>query len=83
MKKLTVTMTLEMTVPDDWEVVTTSEQTEVVRMSDGRYLDLTFEPLVASDPEETWESTGDDDLLDALVGMVDAEEVLYGLEKIS
>ena len=31
MKKLNVTIQLEMTVPDDWELVDTSEGTPVIR----------------------------------------------------
>lgn len=80
MKKLFVTMTLEMTVPDDWELVTTSGETDVIKLPDGTFLDMTFEPLVATDPEETWASSDDEEFLDDLVAMVEIEDVHYEFE---
>ena len=35
MKTLKVTIELEMSVPDDWQLVQTSEGTPVIRMADG------------------------------------------------
>ena len=63
MKKLRVTLELEMSVPEDWELVNTSEGTPVLRLPNGTFLDLTVEPLFASDPEETWASTDEDEAL--------------------
>ncbi len=77
MKKLSVTLQLEMTVPDDWELVQTSEGTPVIRVGEDRYLDLTMEPLFASDPEDLWSSTDSDDELDEVLGMVEDETVTY------
>ena len=45
MKKLKVSIKLDMLVPDDWELVETSEGTTVVTLPDGRYLDLAIDPL--------------------------------------
>lgn len=77
MKKLHVNLKLEMSVPDDWEVVETSEGTSVLKMSDGQFLDLAIEPLFASNPEETWASTPDDEQLEDILDMVDSEDVSY------
>jgi hypothetical protein len=77
MKKLHVNLKLEMSVPDDWEVVETSEGTSVLKMSDGQFLDLAIEPLFATNPEETWASTADDEQLDEILDMVDSEDVSY------
>lgn len=77
MKKLKVTLELEMLVPDDWELSDTSEGTPVLKLPDGTYLDMTVEPLFASDPEETWSSTDDDDALNELLDMVESESVHY------
>ena len=77
MKKLKVTIQLEMSVPDDWELVETSEGTPVLKLSDGQFMDIAIEPLFASDPEETWASTEDDNLLNDLLDMVESEEVAY------
>jgi hypothetical protein len=77
MKKLKVTIKLEMSVPEDWELAETSEGTHVLKLPNGQFLDIAIEPLFASDPEETWASTEDDDLLNHLLDMVESEEVTY------
>ncbi len=81
MKKLSVTMKLEMSIPDDWELVKTSTGVDVIKLPNNQFLDLTFEPLVATDPEETWTSTDDEDFLNEILDMVDSEDVVYKLGK--
>jgi hypothetical protein len=66
-----------MSVPEDWELVNTSEGTPVLRLPNGTFLDLTVEPLFASDPEETWASTDEDEALNEILDMVDSEVVNY------
>ncbi len=77
MKKLNVTIQLEMSVPDDWELAETSEGTPVLKMANGQFMDIAIEPLFASDPEETWASSEDEDLLNDILDMVESEEVTY------
>ena len=77
MKKLNVTIQIEMTVPDDWQLVETSEGTPVLKLPNGQYMDIAIEPLFATDPEETWSSTDDDDVLNDVLDMVDSESVTY------
>lgn len=77
MKKLNVTISLEMSVPDDWELVQTSEGTPVIQLPDGQFLDLAIEPLFATNPEETWSSAEDDDTLNDILDMVESEQVAY------
>ena len=77
MKKLKVMIQLEMTVPDDWEVVETSEGTPVLKLPNGQYLDLAIEPLFARDPEDVWASADTDDALNDVLDLVDSEEVSY------
>jgi len=77
MKKLHVTISLEMSVPDDWELIETSEGTPVIQLPDGQFLDLAIEPLFASDPEDTWSSADDEDTLNSILNMVESEEVAY------
>ncbi len=77
MKKLKVTIELEMSVPGDWDIVQTSEGTPVLKLPDGQYLDLAIEPLFADDPEETWRSTDSDEALEQILEMVDSEAVSY------
>ena len=77
MKKLNVTIKLEMTVPGDWELVQTSEGTPVLKLPDGQFLDLAIEPLFATDPEDVWSSTDDEEVLNEVLDMVESEEISY------
>ena len=77
MKKLKVTIQLEMFVPDDWELSTTSEGGHVLKLPNDQYLDLAIEPLFASDPEDVWSSTEDEDVLNDILDMVESEAVTY------
>ena len=77
MKTLNVTITLDMSVPDDWELVQTSEGTPVLKLPNGQFMDIAIEPLFATDPEETWSSTEDEDTLNDILDMVASEEVRY------
>ena len=77
MKKLHVTIKLEMSVPDDWELVETSEGTPVLKLPDGQFLDMAIEPLFADNPEETWSSTQDEEALNDILDMIESEEVAY------
>ena len=77
MKKLHVTLKLDMSVPDDWELVETSEGTPVLKLPNGQFLDIAVEPLFATDPEEAWSSTEDEDQLNDILDMVESEEVAY------
>ena len=77
MKKLNVTIKLTMSVPDDWELVETSEGGKVLKLPNNQFLDLAIEPLFASNPEETWSSTEDNDTLNDILDLVESEEVAY------
>jgi len=77
MKKLNVTITLELSVPDDWELVQTSEGGQVVLLPNHQFLDIAIEPLFASNPEETWSSSEDDDVLNDFLDMIESEDVAY------
>lgn len=77
MKMLNITITLDMLVPDDWELVETSEGGQVIELPTGQFLDMAIEPLFANDPEETWSSTEDEETLNDILDMVENEEVTY------
>lgn len=81
MKKLNVTIQLELSVPDDWELVQTSEGGQVLKLPDNQFMDIAIEPLFASNPEETWASTEDDDVLNDILDMVESESVSYAFAK--
>lgn len=82
MKKLTVTIQLEMEVPDDWQLHRTSEGTEVLRIGADQYLDLTFEPMLTKDPEGTWTNSADADFMDRLMDTVVSETVDYEISTV-
>lgn len=77
MKKLNVSIQLEMSVPDDWELVKTSEGGQVLKLPNGQFMDVAIEPLFAADPEDTWSSTDDEDVLNDVLDMVEVEDVRY------
>jgi hypothetical protein len=77
MKKLNITIQLELSVPDDWELVSTSEGGQVLKLPNQQFMDMAIEPLFATDPEETWSSSEDDDVLNDILDMVESEEVTY------
>lgn len=77
MKKLNVSIQLEMSVPDDWEIAQTSEGTPVLKLPNGQYMDIAIEPLFAVDPEDTWSSTESEDTLNDILDMVESEAVAY------
>ena len=77
MKKLNVTIKLEMLVPEDWELFQTSEGSQVLKLPNNQFLDIAIEPLFSSDPEETWTSTEEEDTLNDILDMVESEEVVY------
>lgn len=77
MKKLKVTIQIEMSVPDEWELSDTSEGTPVIKLGDGTFLDMAIEPLFADDPEGMWSSTEDETALDDILDMVEDEAVTY------
>ncbi|MDY7573102.1 hypothetical protein [Actimicrobium sp. CCI2.3] len=79
MKKLTVTIKLDMTIPEDWELVRTSTGGQVIKLPDGQFLDIAIEPMFAADPEETWTSTQNDDALNDFLDLIESEEVIYEL----
>ncbi len=80
-KKLSVTIELEMTVPDDWQIVETDDGIGVLKIGPEKYLDLTFEPMVTSDIEGSWTNNVSDDFMDDLMDMVEAESVAYELKQ--
>jgi hypothetical protein len=77
MKQLNVTIKLDMSVPDDWTLFETSEGTPVLKLPNGKFLDIAIEPLFANDPEDTWASTDDESTLNDILDMVESEEVVY------
>ena len=79
MKKLTVTIRMEMEVPDTWSVEKTSAGIDILKKGDGRYLDMSAEPLIADDKDGTWSTDYDDDFANQIYDMVSTEDISYDL----
>ena len=81
-KKLRVNIELEMTVPDDWQIAETDDGIGVIKIDDSKFLDLTFEPMVATDLAGAWSNDVSEDFMNDLLDMVDAETVGYELKQV-
>lgn len=79
MKKLTVTIKMEMEVPDTWSVEKTSDGIDILKIADGRYLDMSAEPLIADDKDGTWSADYEDDFANQIYDMVSTEDISYDL----
>ena len=73
MKKLQVTITLGMEVPDNWELVEHQDGFTVIDTGDGKFLDMTFTPVITSENAENSELTYDydDAFADKIIDMVE------------
>ena len=80
-KKLTVTIELEMTVPDDWQIIETTDGIGVLKIAPDQFLDLTFEPMITSDVEGSWTNAVSEDFMEDLMDIVDSESVAYELKQ--
>jgi len=58
MKKLQVTITLDMDIPDDWTLVDHPDGVPVLTVGDGRYMYMSFLPMFTDslEPESDWTS---------------------------
>lgn len=81
-KKLRVNIELEMTVPDDWQIAETDDGIGVLKLGNGQFLDLTFEPMVATDLAGAWSNDVSEEFMNDLLDMVDAETVGYELKQV-
>ena len=74
MKKLLVSIKLEMEVPDDWILEKTADGADVLNMGNGSFLDMSFEPRVTDDKSGTWTDNYDDEFANLVLDMVRSEE---------
>ncbi len=82
MKRLSVTIKLELEVPDEWELRKTSEGFDVVQIGEGRYMDMSFEPLLSDDLNGMWTDSAEDGFLNEVLDMVESEQVGYTLSTV-
>ena len=52
MKKLKVTIELEMSVPDDWQLADTSEGTPVLQLPNGVFMDIAISRCLPATPKK-------------------------------
>lgn len=79
MKKLLVSIKLEMEVPDHWMLEKTDDGVEVLNIGGGKYMDLSPEPLVTDDKNGTWATDYDDSFANEILDMYRSEDVAYKL----
>lgn len=77
MKKLQVTITLDMDIPEDWTLVDHPDGVPVLTIGDGRYMYMSFLPMFTDslEPESDWTSECPDKFAAQVVDMVQDEEV--------
>lgn len=77
MKAIKVNIQLDMEVPEDWEVVDHPDDIHAFKMTDGRYMYMSFLPMFADSYEvgSTWSSECADELGTEIVDMVSHEDV--------
>jgi hypothetical protein len=77
MKTIKVNIQLDMEVPEDWEVVDHPDDIQAFKMTDGRYMYMSFLPMFTDSYEvgSTWSSECADELGTEIVDMVSHEDV--------
>jgi hypothetical protein len=82
MKKLLVTIKLEMEIPDDWELVEHPDEIQALKMDDGNYMYMSFLPMLTKQFVEgsEWSSECTDEFSDEVLNMVLEEDVIMKLE---
>lgn len=78
MRKLLVTIQLELDIPNNWELVEHPDQVQAVKMDDGQYMHMSFLPMLTRDfsKEAEWSSECPDEFTESILDMV-ADEVVY------
>jgi len=82
MKKLLVTIQVELDIPDTWEVVEHPDQVQAIKMDDGQYMHMSFLPMMTKDFNEDaeWSSECSDEFTEKVLDMVSDEDVYMKLE---
>jgi len=77
MKKLQVTITLEMDIPDDWTLVDHPDGGPVLSVDDGRYMYMSFLPMFTDslEPDSDWTSDRADMLVVQVLDKIQYEKV--------
>ena len=78
MKKLQVTISLDMDIPEEWTLLDHPDGVPVLDVGDGRYIYMSFLPMFTRelDPESNWTSENTDAFSEEILEMVQNEEVM-------
>ena len=82
MKNLKVTISLEMAIPDDWDIINHPDGIQTLAIGDGKYMYMSFLPMFTHqfEPESEWTSECSDEFSNEVLEMVQGEEVKLKLE---
>lgn len=82
MKKLLVTIQLELDIPDTWDLVEHPDQVQAIKMDNGQYMHMSFLPMMTRDFKSgsEWSSECTDEFTNEILDMVADEDVLMKLE---
>jgi hypothetical protein len=78
MRKLLVTIQLELDIPNNWELVEHPDKVQAIKMDDGQYMHMSFLPMLTRDfiEDAEWSSECPDEFTESILDMV-ADEVVY------
>jgi hypothetical protein len=82
MRKLLVTIQVELDIPDTWELVEHPDQVQAIKMDDGQYMHMSFLPMMTRDFTENaeWSSECSDEFTEKVLDMVEDEDVYMKLD---
>ncbi len=82
MKKLLVTVQVELDIPDSWNLVEHPDEVQAIKLEDGRFMYMSFLPMFTTEAHEgaEWSSECSDEFTEQLLDMVADEEVLMKFE---
>jgi len=77
MKRLQVTINLDMDIPDEWTLIDHPDGVPVLTLADGKYMYMSFLPMFTDElePESNWTSECSAKFTEEVVEMVQDEEV--------
>jgi hypothetical protein len=82
MRKLLVTIQVELDIPDTWNLVEHPDQVQAIKMDDGQYMHMSFLPMMTRDFAENaeWSSECAEEFTEKVLDMVADEEVYMKLD---
>ncbi|OIQ83217.1 hypothetical protein GALL_349800 [mine drainage metagenome] len=84
MKKLQVTIMLDMEVPDAWTLFEHPDGLTVLDIGDGKFMDITYIPMTTSEAQSgaTWSSAGQDEFISSVLDMIQGEETVMEMMSV-